>query len=57
MFALNFQIWQQHPFVQATFAAAQIQQIERGLQALMTEPQDGIEIEWGMRQLAYERIL
>jgi SAM-dependent methyltransferase len=57
MFALNFQIWQQHPIVQSTFAAAQIQQIERGLQALMTEPQDGIKIEWGMRQLAYERIL
>ncbi len=56
MFALNFQTWQQHPFVQSTFAAAQIRQIEHDLQALITEPQDGIEIEWGMRQLVYERI-
>lgn len=56
MFALNFQTWQQHPFVQSTFAVALIRQIEQDLQALMTEPQDGIEIEWGMRQLAYERI-
>jgi len=57
MFVLNFQTWQQHPFVQSTFAAVQIRQIERDLQALMTEPQNDIEIAWGMRQLAYERIL
>ncbi len=56
MFALNFQTWQQHPFVQSTFAAAQIRHVEQDLQVLMTEPQDGIEIEWGMRQLVYERI-
>lgn len=56
MFALNYHTWQQHPFVQSTFATAQIQQIEQDLQALMTEPRDDIEIEWGMRQLAYERI-
>ena len=56
MFALNFHTWQQHPFVQSTFASAHIRQIERDLQELMSEPQDGIEIEWGMRQLVYERI-
>ncbi len=38
MFALNFQTWQQHPFVQSTFAAAQIRQIEQELQVLATEP-------------------
>ena len=56
MFALNFHTWQQHPFVQSTFAAAHIRQMERDLQALMSEPQDSIEIEWGMRQLVYEHI-
>ncbi len=57
MFGLNFQTWQQHPFVQSNFASAQIRQIELDLQALRTEPRDGIEIEWGMRQLVYERVL
>ncbi len=56
MFALNFRTWQLHPFVQSTFAATQIRQVERDLQALSNEPQDGLEIEWGMRQLVYERV-
>jgi len=56
MFGLNFRTWQQHPFVQSTFSAAQIEHIEQGLLALTHEPQSGIEIEWGMRQLVYERI-
>ena len=53
MFALNFQTWQHHAFVQAHFPATQIQHIEQGLQALAAEPRADIEIEWGMRQLAY----
>jgi 2-polyprenyl-3-methyl-5-hydroxy-6-metoxy-1,4-benzoquinol methylase len=56
MFALNFHTWQRHPFVQATFASTQRQQIERDLQALSSETTDQVEIAWGMRQLVYERI-
>ena len=56
MFGLNFRTWRQHPFVQTTFPAAQIKRIEQGLQAIAHGPHDGIEIEWGMRQLVYERI-
>jgi len=43
-----------------TFAISEeptIERIEQGLRAIATEPQDGMEIEWGMRQLVYERIL
>ena len=57
MFGLNFRTWRQHSFVQTTFPAAQVERIEQGLQAIANEPQDGMEIEWGMRQLVYERIL
>jgi len=56
MFALNFHTWQQHPFVQSTFSATHRQQIARDLQTLASASQDGVEIEWGMRQLVYERI-
>jgi SAM-dependent methyltransferase len=56
MFALNFHTWQQHPFVQSTFSAAHRQQIARDLQTLASDSQDVVEIEWGMRQLVYERI-
>lgn len=56
MFALNFQIWQHHSFIQDHYTTAQIQQVERGLQALITAPCGHVEIAWGLRQLVYERL-
>jgi ubiquinone/menaquinone biosynthesis C-methylase UbiE len=55
MFALNFQTWQHHRFIQDHYTTAQIRQVEQDLRALSTEPCGHVEIVWGFRQLVYER--
>lgn len=56
MFALNFPSWKQHPFIQKQYAPTLIRHLEEQLQHISTAPDAQTEIEWGMRQLAYERI-
>ena len=56
MFALNFPTWSQHPFIQAQYESDHLQAIKLGLQNLMTAPPHDVEIEWGLRQIVYERV-
>lgn len=55
MFFLNMQTWKQQPFIQTTYAAEQIRQLEEDLRLLTQATPTDIDIEWGMRQLMYER--
>jgi SAM-dependent methyltransferase len=54
MFAMNVPSWKNHPFIQQQYGTI-IDQLERDLQALADHSTSEGEIEWGMRQLAYER--
>lgn len=55
MFSMNLPSWKHHPFIQQQYGTI-IDQIERDLQELAETPTSGSKIEWGLRQLAYERI-
>lgn len=56
MFFLNLQTCKQQPFIRQHYAAATLADMERALQALSEAPAGATEIEWGMRQLVYERV-
>jgi trans-aconitate methyltransferase len=55
MFSMNLPSWKHHPFVQQQYGNI-IDQLERNLQELTENATSGCEIEWGMRQLAYEHV-
>ncbi|GCE31890.1 hypothetical protein KDA_73740 [Dictyobacter alpinus] len=55
MFFLNIQSWKNSPFIQEQYSANMIDQMERDLQELAATATNTNEIEWGMRQIAYER--
>jgi len=57
MFYLNIQTWKDQPFVQQHFAADVIENMEQELQELSENSTSEGEIEWSMRQIAYERII
>ncbi len=56
MFSLNIQSWKSQPFVQKRYSASMIDQLERDLREVAETSTSEGEIEWGMRQLAYECI-
>jgi ubiquinone/menaquinone biosynthesis C-methylase UbiE len=56
MFFLNMQAWKHQPFIQAHYSASTINQLEENLITLTKQRDGGMEIEWGMRQLAFERV-
>jgi trans-aconitate 2-methyltransferase len=56
MFSLNVQSWKNQPFVQQQYSASMIDQMEQDLQELAKNSTHENEIEWGMRQIAYERM-
>jgi trans-aconitate 2-methyltransferase len=55
MFALNLRTWRDHPFVRAHVEEAEVQRLERELDALQTHVPKGVEIVWKLRHLIYER--
>jgi len=54
MYAMNLATWRHDPFVVATYDAASIDELAAGLTELTTSAATG-EIEWGLRQVVYER--
>lgn len=56
MFFLNMQTWKRNPFVQENYSPAVLDQLEGNLRALAEEPTSERGIEWGLRQLVYERV-
>ncbi|MBO0782517.1 MAG: methyltransferase domain-containing protein [Ktedonobacteraceae bacterium] len=55
MFFMNIQTWKSQPFIQQHYPPETINQLEQDLNELSATSATG-EIEWGMRQIMYERI-
>lgn len=56
MFMLNLKAWKDHPFVQSNWAGSTTDRLEADLRALAAAPTPDAEIEWGLRQLVFERV-
>ena len=55
MFAMNIQTWKDNAYVQANCAPADIEKLQDTLTDLAATPTGQADIEWSLRQLAYER--
>ena len=53
MFYLNMQLWRHQPYIQERYPTAAIDRLEEDLLNLTKQSGGGIEIECGMRQLAF----
>ena len=56
MFVLNMQAWKHQPFIRAHHSASMMTQLETDLRAFTKTASREIEIEWGLRQIAFERV-
>ena len=56
MFYLNMQSWKHQPYIQEHYPTAAIDRLEEDLLHLTKQSGGSIEIEWGMRQLAFVRV-
>lgn len=56
MFYLNIPSWKDHPFIQEHYSASMIAALEHDLRELAETSTNKDEIEWGMRQLAFEHV-
>jgi len=56
MFYLNIQSWKTQPFIQEHYSVGMIEQLEDDLRELVETSRSEGEIEWGLRQLAYDRV-
>lgn len=55
MFYLNIQTWKHQPFIKENYQASDIEALEGDLQQLATRTQSEMEIQWGLRQIVFER--
>ena len=56
MFSLNIPSWKNQPFVQQRYPVSLIDKLEHGMRELATTSTNTNDIEWGMRQIAYQRL-
>jgi len=56
LFYLNIQSWKHQPFIQGHYTTDMIEQLEYDLRELVETARSEGEIEWGLRQLAYDRV-
>ena len=56
LFYLNIQTWKNQPFIQGHYPVSMIEQLEDDLRELVETSTSEGEIEWGLRQLAYDRV-
>ncbi len=56
LFSLNIQSWKNQPFIQGHYATSMIEQLEDDLRELVETSTSEGEIEWSLRQLAYDRV-
>jgi hypothetical protein len=57
MFFLNVQSWKHQSLIRENYSFALIDQLEKNLEELTKGSSDEIEIEWKLRQLAFEKLL
>jgi trans-aconitate 2-methyltransferase len=55
MFVLNAQAWSTHPFITTNYSSTTIAALQKELASLASTPSSASDIEWGMRQLVFER--
>jgi hypothetical protein len=55
MFSLNIQTWKHQPFVKENYSTSTIDHLENELQRLAARSDSEIEIQWGLRQIVFER--
>lgn len=56
MFLLNMRAWKTQPFVRASYSSTILDRLERDLSALSHTASPESEIEWELRQIAFERV-
>jgi len=56
MFYFNMQSWKHQPYIQEHYPTAAIDRLEEDLLDLTKQSGGSIEIEWGMRQMAFVRV-
>ncbi|MBI5118661.1 class I SAM-dependent methyltransferase [Candidatus Poribacteria bacterium] len=56
MFCLNMQTWKHQPFVRSNYSFSAITKLEDALRTLSMKKSGKSEIEWGLRQIVFERI-
>ena len=56
MFYLNIQTWKNQPFVRQNYQSATIDKLESDLEALAARSTPESEIQWGLRQVVFERM-
>ena len=56
MFSMNIRTWKNQPFIKENYAASVIEDLEHTLEALAGTADGKTEIEWGLRQIVFERI-
>jgi SAM-dependent methyltransferase len=55
MFYMNIQTWKHQPFIRANYSTEIIAKLESDLKGLTAKINDTGDIEWGLRQLVFER--
>jgi hypothetical protein len=56
MFHMNIQTWKNQPFIKENYDASVIENLEKTLEVLAGTTDGATEIEWGLRQIVFERI-
>ncbi len=56
LFYLNIQSWKNQSFIQGHYSTSMIEQLEYDLRELVRTSTSEGKIEWGLRQLAYDRV-
>jgi SAM-dependent methyltransferase len=56
MFYLNIQTWKNQSFVRQNYPAGAIDKLESDLETLSSRSIPDIEIQWGLRQIVFERV-
>ena len=55
MFSMNIQTWKHNPYIQTRHTSDEIARLEQELLTLTAADSDAPEIEWGLRQLVFQR--
>jgi trans-aconitate 2-methyltransferase len=55
LFRLNMQVWKEHAFIRENYAERTIRDLDSALEAIAREHATASDIEWGMRQVMFQR--
>ena len=55
LFRLNMQVWKEHAFIRENYSEKTIRDLDSALEAIAREHGTASDIEWGMRQIIFQR--